>query len=159
VTFGEFYVGYRNLDYVDPRFESQDGLLVGASIDWNITRLTTLTLGVDQQLRGATVNGINDSPPPATIGSSGIQELRFSLAANHELRRNIILTLELQSRKEDFLNITREDDVLDVMFGVEYSLNRRLGINAGYIYEERDSNVDVQTFEINRLFLGVVGKI
>jgi len=149
VTFGEVFLGYRNVEFADPRFDSQNGPLVGANVDWNITHLTTVTLGAAQRLRGSTV-----------AGASGIEALNLSVEVDHELRRNIILTLDLEAVNEDFLNIEREDDVLLFRLGAEYSLNRYWGLNLGYRFEERESNdAGAREFELNQLYFGVVGRI
>ena len=139
--------------YVDARFETQDGPIFGANVDWNITQLTTITFLGSQRLYGTTV--FVDGVP-----ASGIEAAELGFVANHELRRNIILNLELRGSNEEFLQTTREDDVARFRIGGEYLLNRNWRLNAGYTYQKRDSNDnDARDFRVNQIFLGIRGQI
>lgn len=151
VTFGEVYAGYRNIDFESDDYQQQDGPLIGAEVNWNVTQLTTITLGADQQLRGTTVEG-----------SSGIEALALSVDVDHELLRNVMLTLELSGTREDFLNTDngRKDDIYRFRLGAEYAITRNWGLNGGYTYLKRESNDDtVRQFDINRIYFGLVGRI
>ena len=77
VTSGNVFAGYRQIDYKDSAFETQTGPVFGASIDWNVTQLTTITFLGSQRLYGTTVQD-----------SSGIQAVTLGVGADHELRRN-----------------------------------------------------------------------
>jgi len=151
VTFGEFFIGYRNFEYDDPDFETQDGLTYGADIDWNVTRLTTFNFVASQTIYGTTVQD-----------ASGVETVNLKLIADHELRRNVLLNLSIDYRNEDFLEISREDDVWEAKAGVEYFLNRNWSLNGGYIYQKRDSdlnNPSVKEYKINQLYIGFSGQI
>jgi hypothetical protein len=153
VTSGEVFVGYRNIEYVDPLYETQNGPIFGANVDWNITQLTTITFLGSQRLYGTVV--FVDGVP-----ASGIEAAELGVVANHELRRNIILNLELRGSNEEFLQTTREDDVARFRIGGEYLLNRNWRLNAGYTYQKRDSNDNnAREFRVNQIFLGILGQI
>jgi hypothetical protein len=154
VTSGEVFIGYRNIEYADDDFQTQDGPMFGANVDWNITQLTTITFLGSQRLYGTNVVVAGEGP------ASGIETVELGVVANHELRRNIILNLELRGSNEEFLQTTREDDVAIFRIGGEYLLNRNWRLNAGYTYQKRDSNVpDGRDFKVNQIFLGILGQI
>jgi hypothetical protein len=149
VTFGQIFVGYRQYDYTDPQFETQSGPTFGASVDWNVTRLTTLTFEASQ-----------DIFPTTIAGSSGIDTKELGFRVDHELRRNILLNLAIDYRNEDFQQTTRDDDVTGGEVGFVYLLNRYLDINGGYVYQNRKTNVDTGTqYRINQVFIGFRAKV
>ena len=92
------------------------------------------------------------------VSSSGIDTTVLGFRVDHELRRNILLNLAYQYRKEDFQEITREDDVNRFEFGALYLLNRYLELNGGYVYEDRNSNT-FRSFSVNRIFIGLRAQI
>jgi hypothetical protein len=149
VTFGEVFFGYREIVYADSQFETQDGPLLGAKIDWNITRLTTLNLSASQRIFGTTV-----------AGASGIEAVEFALRADHELRRNLLLNLLVLQRDEDFLNIARKDDVTRFEAGFKVLMSKYMELNGGYTYQNRDSNeARTARFSVNQLFVGFLIQI
>jgi hypothetical protein len=94
------------------------------------------------------------------VPASGIEAVELGVVANHELRRNIILNLELRGSNEEFLQTTREDDVVTFRIGGEYLLNRNWRLNAGYTFQKRDSNKeDGRDFKVNQIFLGILGQL
>jgi len=121
----------------------------GASVDWNITQLTTITFLGSKRLYGTTFQN-----------SSGIQAVAFGIGADHELRRNVILGLDLAFIEEEYLQTPRTDDVTRISVGGEYFLNRYWSLNAGYRYQERESDsVNARQFEVNQFYLGIRGQI
>jgi len=146
---GKIYAGYRNIDYDDPQFEKQSGPLFGANVDWNVTQLTTLTFLANQRLYGTTVQN-----------SSGIEAMVLGIGVNHELRRNVILSLNLENANEDYLQTPREDDVSRLNLGADYLLSRNWSLQGGYRYQKRDSNdAGVRQFKVNQFYLGIRGQI
>lgn len=147
VTFGDFFFGYRNIDYEDPQFKAQDGPVVGAAIDWNVTQLTTINFLVRQDLLGTTYEG-----------ASGIQALDARFRVDHELRRNILLNFAFDFRKEEFLQTRRTDNIGGVELGMSYLMNRHWQLNVGFQNQERDTNASFSSgarqFKINQLFFG-----
>jgi hypothetical protein len=153
VTFGQVFVGYRRFQYADPGFADQSSPIFGAAVDWNITRLTTLSILANQTIRGTIVT--EDG-----VSSSGIDVTQLGFRVDHELMRNILLNLVVDYRKEDFFEITREDDVNRLEVGAVYLLNRYWELNGGYVYQKRDSNVDtVRVFRVNEVFIGLRAQI
>jgi hypothetical protein len=149
VISGSAFAGYRNIEYEDTQFETQKGPLFGANIAWNVTQLTTISLLGTQRLYGTNV-----------ANSSGVEARTLGVAVDHELRRNVILSLALQAIDEDFLQIPREDEVARINLGAEYMFTRNWGLNLGYRYQKRDSNIDsVRQFRVNQFFLGIRGQI
>jgi hypothetical protein len=147
VIFGQVFVGYRQFEYVDPRYEDQSGPIFGASLDWNVTYLTTLSILGSQRINGTIVQ-------EAGVSASGVETTTLGFRVDHELRRNILLNLAYRYSKEDFLEITREDDVNRFELGAVYLLNRYMELNGGYIYQDRGSNT-ARSFEVNRVFIGL----
>jgi hypothetical protein len=149
VTFGEVFAGYRTIDYADNAFETQDGFTYGAKLDWNISGLTTISFGAAQRLLGTTVQD-----------SSGIEANEFDIGVDHELLRNLILSLAYQYASEDFLNIDRTDDFKRVIFSAEYFLSRRWVIDGGYIYQDRESDdPTADQFSVSQVYLGFKARI
>jgi len=150
VTFGEVFAGYRSINYADTQaFQTQDGFTFGATLDWNVTGLTTIGFGAAQRLLGTTVQG-----------SSGIQSDEFDIRVDHELLRNLILSLAFEYNNQDFLNIDRTDDFKRLIFSGQYFLSRRWAIDGGYIYQDRSSDdPNANEFSVNQFYLGLKARI
>ncbi len=149
VTFGEVFIGYRERDYDDPRFETVDGFIFGGDVAWNITTLTTLRFLGSRTISGTTI-----------IGAAGREDTRFGFQADHELLRNLILSLDVALTYQDFLGIDREDDVTTVNLGARYLVNRNLEVQLAYARQERESSPTAAglEFTINTFLVSLQGR-
>lgn len=129
IVYGDFFAGYRRQQFEDARFEDVEGPTFGAALTWNVTALTTLTALAERVLEDTTI-----------VGVSGIESTRFRLAADHELLRNLILSLAVDTEEEDFQGVDQTDDIRGVSFTLRYLMNRRLHVLGGYRTERRSSN-------------------
>lgn len=150
-TKGEFYVGYLSRDYDDARYSNGEGMTFGGRVDWNITGLTTITAAASRTIDSTTV-----------VGASGITKTELALGVDHELLRNLILSLGLALGTDDFDGLDRSDDLSRFEFGGRYLMNRNLELRFGYLFQDRDTSPESsggRIYEINELFLRVVGQI
>lgn len=150
-TFGEFYVGYLEAEFDDPRFQDAGGAVFGADLTWNVTGLTTITVNGSRTLERTTIPG-----------ASGIFTTRLGARIDHELRRQLLLSLDLASRVEDFDGLPREDDIEIYSLGARYLANRNFFVDVGLRREDRNttpSDSGGRVFRINELFVRVVGRL
>lgn len=128
LVMGELFLGYLSRDFDDSRYAEASGPSFGAEIDWVITNITTLNISASRT-----------TDPTTIIGASTITNSQYSLGVDHELRRNLLLQLEIDIANEDFEGIDRQDDILRVKLGAEYRMNRKLWLTVGYRHRDRDS--------------------
>ncbi len=131
VTFGEVFVGYRSRSYDDQRYEKIDGLSFGAEVAWNLSRLTTVTISGSRTVEATTI-----------VDAAGIQATKFRLGVQHELLRNLILSLAWTTSQDDYRGIDRKDDNDVIAFGARYLMNRRVELVLGYAHRRRDTTPD-----------------
>jgi hypothetical protein len=151
MVFGELHVGYLDWEYDDPRFAPTDGFTFGADITWNISQLTTLNVNGSQGIRATTVRG-----------SSGIDQTRLGARVDHELLRNLVLSLNVSSSEDDFHDIDRNDDVFGAKLGGRYLMNRNLNLDFGYEYASRDTKPVADRrneFDIDLFFVRINGQL
>lgn len=152
VIFGEVYLGYRDQEYDDPAFVSVDGLAFGADVTWNPSGLTTLNFSGSREIDSTTI-----------VGASGIEDTRFGLTIDHELQRNLIISLAASTETEDFEGLDREDDIQQYAASVRYLMNRNLQLSAGFEHRKRDtSGIDFprgREYKVNDLFIQIRGQL
>jgi hypothetical protein len=128
IVFGDLFAGYRRQDFDDSRFETVKGPTFGADVTWNLTDLTTITAIGERALEDTTI-----------VRAAGIESTRFRLTADHELRRNVIVSMTVASEEEDFQGVDQTDDIRSVGLSVRYLPNRRLHVIGGFRSERRSS--------------------
>lgn len=143
---GEVAAGYFEQDWEDPAIGGTDGLAVQANVDWFPTQLTTVNF-----------NGSRRVEDSGTAAAVSYLHTQGGVRVDHELLRNVILSVGVDGVRREYSGIEREDDVLAADLGLRYLMNRRMVLSGGYRYEEQtskgaDSDRD---FEINRFFLSL----
>jgi hypothetical protein len=129
LLFGDFFAGIRQRYFDDARFDSITGPVVGSTLTWIPTGLTTVKLKIDNQVIEST--GIN---------TSGYTSTGAGLSVDHELLRNLILSAGLGARYDDFEGISRTDKFFYGTLGADYLMNRYLTLGGRYTFSNRDSN-------------------
>ena len=150
-TIGEFYLGYLRREYEDSRFSRADGPTFGGQIDWNISGLTTLSFGGSRTIDATTIES-----------ASGITTSLIQFGVDHELLRNLVLSLDLALGSDDFEGIDRKDDLSELQLSGRYLMNRNIELRFGYRFRDRDTspeNSGGRIYKINELFLRVVGQL
>ena len=107
-----------------------------------MTQLTTLSGGAQR-------NVID----PGLVLSNAAIETTVSARADHELRRNLILTGETQFTNFDFENIDRDDDRITARVGATWKINPNIWLDGSYELTDQSSNV--QDFSENRVLFGL----
>lgn len=139
---GDIGVGYQQYEYDDPAFEDIDGVSVAGNLQWFVTQLTTIS--------GAAERSVID---PGIVLSSAAVETTVSARADHELRRNVILTGEARFTNFDFENINRDDDRITARVGATWKVNPNIWLDGSFELTDQSSNV--QDFSENRLLFGL----
>lgn len=131
LLFGEFSAGYLRQDYDDP-YPDISKPLFAASLDWNVTRLSTIKFMTERKISETTSSRFSGFASTSTL-----------LAVDHELRRHVLVKLSLNHTSDDYQGIgaaEREDSTYDFSIGPTYLINRNFHLSALYHRLERDSN-------------------
>ncbi len=127
ITFGDLFVGFREQRFDDDNLDTIGGLTGGANITWNVTPLTTVQAGIVRRVEETT-----------TPGSSGFFATRYNLSADHELLRNLLLSVNLALTENDYEGIDRKDRTYDTGLSARYLMNRNFYASVGYQYTQRE---------------------
>lgn len=144
LLYGNIRAGYIKQTYQTPALANVDAPAFGAGLLWNVTTLTSIRLDGDRR--------VEDSTIPF---SGGRLMSEVTLGVDHELLRNLIITLEGGYRKQDFRGIDRSDNYYRAESGIRYLFTPRVTFEARYQYEARRSsckgelNCEVQEFNRN----------
>jgi len=125
---GEIAVGKFKDEKDSGTFDSE-GLSVNALVEWFPTQLTTLTFRGN---RNAYDSGITDTPTSTNT--------TFGVRLDHELRRNILLFVDLGAGRYEFEGIDREDEFTDSAIGLGYKLNKHASVDLGYRFHNQSSH-------------------
>ena len=139
---GDIGVGAFQSEYDDPTIDDVDGLSVDGNLQWFATQLTTVSFGAG--------SGVID---PGIIQSNAAVRTNVSARADHELRRNVILTGEARFTNFDYENIDRNDDRWSLRAAATWKLNPNIWVDGSYELTDQSSNV--QDFSENRLLIGL----
>lgn len=142
LTRGELGVGYIKQNYDDVAAKDIDGFAARAQVEWFPTQLTTITL------TGART--IEESGDP-TI--AGYLSTNSSLRIDHELLRNVLLSANVSSGKDEYQGIDRDDKNTGAGVSATYLLNRNIGVALNYSYQKRASSGSKAgpEFEVNKV--------
>lgn len=144
VLYGDFFIGFKEQNYDDPRLKTINGISGGGSLTWLPSGLTTVNLTSSRLIRETTVNT-----------ASGVFESKAKLDIDHELLRNLLLNLNVSYTHDDFVGIGREDKYLGVGFSANYLMNRNVNFALQYKFNNRSSSNPGSDFNRNILSLGV----
>lgn len=141
---GEVFAGYLSRRYDDASFDTVSGPLVGASLFWNPTPLTTVSLRADRAVSETTV-----------ASASGILMWRASVGVDHELLRNLVLGASAEVSFGEYADTSREDVMTAYGAYAKYSMNRNVFMSADYTFTQRDSSAAGLDYDRNRILLRV----
>lgn len=146
---GEISVGQVTDKRDAPGVEDVDSLSLDASVQWFPTQLTTLTF------RGFT--GITDPGVPEALSAD---TQRYSVRADHELLRNVLLFGQVGfgsykfNAAPGFPAYDRKDEFVDATVGAAYKLNKHAHLEASYDLHKRESS-GVGAFDLDQNILSV----
>jgi len=148
LLFGDFFAGIRQRYFEDSRFDTVTGPVVGATMTWIPTGLTTVILKVNSEIIEST-----------DADTSSYQSTGLALTVDHELLRNLILTAGGGFRYDDFEGVSRTDKFFTGIVGASYLWNRYLSLTARYIYSHRDSDEASAEYTRNLISLLLTAKL
>ena len=130
---GQLALSYMSIDFKDPRVRTRNGLGLDAELQYLLTELTTINFAARRSLR----NAANANSPAAFT-------TRFSLGADHELRRNVILSAGVSREQADYVASSQESRITRATVGATWLINRQFsaGADIGYRWRE-DKNFPV----------------
>ena len=148
VTFLAFNSGYTTRSFTDPIFDEVSGLTLNGKMTWNVTGLTTVTLGIHRNFEGTQLAGV--SQLRATGGDVQI---------DHELLYSLLLLAGASYETNEFFDKVRDDTDWDGFFGFRYFVNREFEVRGDYRHSERISSEDGESFGNNTVTLRLLGQI
>lgn len=146
---GTIGAGYVKRDF-KTFYPSIDGFSAEAKIEYFPSELTTVTL----QLRRV----IEDS---AIASNSGFFDTRASLGVDHELLRNLLLRLNGEYARQNYIDLDAKSDIYRITGGAQYLSSNALSFNFNLSYTGRSpsgSTVVGQSFNEFRGLIGVTYK-
>lgn len=140
---GSVAAGYLQADFEDPTIDTRRSFALNANAEYYFTPLTTISLELDRSIQG-----IASVTTPAALVTSG------RLSVDHELLRNLILSVSTSYEKADFEASDATTDRFGLYAGAEYRLSRRISITGGANYltrnrEDVDSGLAFSRFSAN----------
>ncbi|WP_395331141.1 outer membrane beta-barrel protein [Novosphingobium sp. BL-8H] len=142
---GEARVGYLRRNYSAGQLRDTAGPSFGADLLWNVTGLTSLRFSADKRI---------DEAASATIAGNRVTE--FGLAADHEYRRNLILSASARHVTIAPLGPAPSSHEIRASAGARLLLNRRLSVSLGYRFADRTSASVDHTYRENRVTIATL---
>lgn len=141
---GTIRIGYIRYDYADPRLRDIGGLSYFGDLNWNVTRLTTITAAASRRL--------DETTSPVTAGNLR-DEARLSV--DHELLRRLILSADVRYASIRPSNTFATSREFEASAGAHYYLNRNLRLEAEIRHSGRASADRSIAFRANSFLIGL----
>jgi hypothetical protein len=150
LIYGNVYAGYLFQNYHSTT-GSNNIPDYGGRLVWTVTTLTTLTFDGGR----AFYTGTPATASSLTPGPAGNSYLTSSVGAraDHELLRNLLLTIDATYEDETFQGITRTDHIFTAGTGFTYFVNRHLFLGGYFNYYKQTSTAAGVSFTQNILLL------
>lgn len=126
LLFADVYAGYLQQFYRSSVFGSISGPDVGATVTWDVTKLTSLTFTATRAVQDSNVFVVGTSP--------GYLRSAAGARVDHELFRNVLLNGTVAWYHDDYQGINLTDDNYQFGAGIKYLLNRHLYLGLNYTY-------------------------
>lgn len=140
LIIGDVFGGYQNQTY--DAYSDVSLPYYGVNVSWYATGLTTVRLGA-----GSAVNETN------VLGSQGYVSQAVGLGIDHELLRNLLLSLDGGYESDDYKSTSRTDDYWKGGFQANYLINRNFAVGLGYTLTNRDSTNAGLNYTANKVSL------
>ena len=127
---GELEAGKLSQDYDDPRFSTVSKPDFGGRLDWLVSPRTKVSAKLSRSLEETTL-----------FGASSYLHTALSADLSHRITSRLRVTADMSVGREDYQDVSREDDVYGGQFALRYFLDPRFYIGAGYRVTSRDSNL------------------
>jgi hypothetical protein len=145
---GEIGIGYMKQDYKDSTVKDVDGFAARGQVEWFPSELTTVTVVGSRSIKDSAASKV-----ASYIANSA------SIRVDHELLRNVLLSANVGTGKDEYQGSTREDKVTSAGLRGTYLVNRNVGLTAGYAYEKRTTSGLVAdrgaAYEVNKVSAGL----
>ena len=142
---GDVAVGYSRQTYDSSAFKDVNGASVRGKVEYFPTSLLTISATAAQSIEETDF-----------AGAAGFLLTSGQLRADYEFRRNILLSGRVGYQENDFKGvINRTDKRPSAGLGVNYLLNRSVGLEGGYEWIKQASSGSQQgaDFSSNRFYL------
>lgn len=137
---GEFYLGYARQTYEDQRLRPIGAMLYSGALLWSVTPLTSFRVTAARSLEETTLEL-----------ASGRLSSRAGVSLEHELLRNLVLSLRGNAILEKYEGISRTDKVSEFGFGAVFLANRYFTMQSDVLYRTRQSNAVGSDFDATLL--------
>jgi hypothetical protein len=141
---GEFSVGYAARDYVDPRLNRLQGLLVASSLTWTATPLTTAKFYSDTSIGETTLPGV-----------SGVLAHIYTVEVDHDFRRWLTAIGKFTFGTFDYQGDNRRDKSYSLEGDLVYKMTRNLWVKGTLRRDVLDSNIPRTSTASTVAMLGV----
>jgi hypothetical protein len=141
---GEISVGYAARDYVDPRLERLQGLLVASSLTWTATALTTAKF--------YSTTSIDETTLP---GTSGVLTHVYTVEVDHDFRRWLTGIGKFTWGTLDYQGDNRHDKIYSLEGDLVYKMTRNLWVKGSLRRDWLDSNIVGNSTNSTVVMLGV----
>jgi hypothetical protein len=120
------------------RNEETDNATWQGKLDWEMRRRDLLTLGTYQGSRNSRGTG------------SHSLSTRYTIGWTHDWSERIRSNLGYMSGTEDYKGVDRIDDLVSYNFDLSYKFRRNMLLRGFYIFEDKDSDVELVSYDRNR---------
>ena len=144
VIFGQVFGGVGRSEFDDSAFDTQTNFIMGGSLTWLATPLTTATLGLSRGWEQTTVAGA--SSEFTTTVDAGV---------DHSLLDNLTLGANVGYSRGEFEDTNRVDDTLSFGPSLTYLMNRFVHLNLDYTRTQRWSDAPGQDYTQNSVLLSL----
>ena len=141
---GEISIGYAARNYVDPRLNRLQGMLVTSSLVWTATPLTTAKFYSDTQIAETTLPG-----------ASGVLVHTYTVEVDHDFRRWLTGIGKFTYGTLDYQGVGRNDKTYSLEGDLIYKLTRNLWVKGTLRRDILDSNVAGASSASTVVMLGV----
>ena len=141
---GEISVGYAMRDYVDPRLNRLQGLLVASSLTWTATPLTTAKFYSTTSIDETTVPGV-----------SGVLTHTYTFEVDHDFRRWLTAIGKFTYGTYDYQGDGRSDKTYSLEGDLIYKMTRNLWLKGTLRRDILDSNAPLSSSASTVVMLGV----
>ena len=141
---GEAFIGYRNQAFKDVRLPDINGISGGLNIIWAPTKLTTVTITGQRTVEETTL-----------LGGAGSFTTSVGVTVDHELRRNLVITLSGRHLDRHYEGVFRNDEEWEGRLGMQYLFSRHFRLRAGYSFTTRTSTDISESFDMNAAYVNL----